>query len=171
MAEHDEAGKQAAQSAATTLKATAKGVAKQAEKVGESAAQIKESTAAVERSAVELTDSADRRTVLAADRTVLASERTYAAWIRTGMVALASGIGAHALISQQMPRWLVLFTTASMISFSVFCYMSAVWRQLQQVRVPKPDTPRLPSVALVTFSVLLSLVSVATLVVIVFGEV
>ena len=169
MAERDEPAKEA-QSTATSLKVTAKGVAKQAEKVGASAEQIKQSSAAVERSAVELTESADRRTVLAADRTVLAAERTYAAWIRTGLVSLASGIGAHALISQQMPRWLVIFTATAMIAFSVFCYMAAVWRQLQRVRPPQPDTPRLPSAALVTFSVLLSLVSIATLVVITFGK-
>src|SRR5262249_61901303 len=39
-------------------------------------------------------------TELAADRTVFAAERTYAAWVRTGLMALASGIGAKALLSE-----------------------------------------------------------------------
>lgn len=45
----------------------------------------------------------DRRTVLAADRTVYAAERTYAAWMRTGLTALASGVGAKALLADVVP--------------------------------------------------------------------
>jgi len=52
------------------------------------------------RSTYGVEDSAERTTQLAADRTVFAAERTYAAWVRTGLLALASGIGAKALLSE-----------------------------------------------------------------------
>jgi putative membrane protein len=45
-------------------------------------------------------DSAERTTQLAADRTVFAAEHTYAAWVRTGLLAMASGIGAKARCSR-----------------------------------------------------------------------
>jgi hypothetical protein len=69
------------------------------EKLAESAEKIKHSTYGVE-------DSAEGATQLAADRTVFAAERTYAAWVRTGLLALASGIGAKALLSEVIPEWL-----------------------------------------------------------------
>jgi Domain of unknown function (DUF202) len=69
------------------------------EKLAESAEKIKHSTYGVE-------DSAEGTTQLAADRTVFAAERTYAAWVRTGRLALASGIGAKALLSEVIPEWL-----------------------------------------------------------------
>lgn len=144
----------------------AQNVEKQAEQVRESAAQIEASAGAVERSTDQLTDSADRRTVLAADRTVLAAERTYAAWIRTGLVAFASGLGAHALLDQELPRWLVVASATVMITFSIFCYAAAVWRNLQRVGAPAPDAPRLPSVILVVFSTLLIVIAGASLIVI-----
>jgi putative membrane protein len=148
---------------------TARAVVKQAEQLGRSADNIEASAGAVVRSADQLTDSADRRTVLAADRTMLAAERTYAAWIRTGLVALASGIGAHALLEQRTPQWFIIFMATAMIAFSAFCFVAAVWRQLQRVGSPEPDTPQLPAYLLVTFSVLLTLTAGASLLVIIFG--
>jgi putative membrane protein len=146
---------------------TARAVEKQAQHVSKSADQLKASAGAIERSASDLTDSADRRTVLATDRTVLAAERTYAAWVRTGLVGLASGIGAHAVLDQKGARWLIVSAASVMIAFSIFCFMAAVWRQLPLARAPKPDTPQLPVVILVLFSILLSLTAAASLVVIV----
>src|SRR5205085_8595713 len=61
-------------------------------------------------SAQKLGDSADRRTELAADRTVFAAERTYAAWVRTGLVALASGIGAKKLLAGLVPESMIVAT-------------------------------------------------------------
>src|SRR5436190_5780271 len=76
------------------------------EKLADSAEKIKRSTYQVE-------DNADRTTQLAADRTVFAAERTYAAWVRTGLMALASGIGAKALLSGVIPQWLIIATGLS----------------------------------------------------------
>jgi putative membrane protein len=47
--------------------------------------------------------SLDRNTQLAVDRTILAAERAYAAWVRTGLAALASGVGARALLAGTLP--------------------------------------------------------------------
>lgn len=149
--------------------ATAQAVAKQAEQVTRSADNIEASAGAVARSADLLTDSADRRTVLAADRTLLAAERTYAAWIRTGLVALASGIGAHAVLAESAPQWLIIFTATAMIAFSAFCFVAAVWRQLQSIGSPRPDTPQLPVWLLLALSLLLILTAGATLVAIIVG--
>ncbi|WP_112543229.1 DUF202 domain-containing protein [Rhizobium sp. BK379] len=60
------------------------------------------------------TQGPDRRTVLAADRTVYAAERTYAAWMRTGLTALASGIGAKALLAEVVPEFLIVTTGTGM---------------------------------------------------------
>ena len=154
---------------AAQVGAAAKGVAKQAEEVPKSATQLEASAGAVERSTDYLTESADRRTVLSADRTVLAAERTYAAWIRTGLVALASGIGAKALTEGQLPAWLAIASSAAMILFSMFCFLAAVWRNLQSIAPPEPTMKRLPSIVLILFSLLLSAVSLATLYVAIFG--
>jgi Domain of unknown function (DUF202) len=66
-------------------------------KLAERAEKIKHSTYGVE-------DSAERTTQLAADRTVFAAERTYAAWVRTGLLPLASGIGARRYFRKSSPN-------------------------------------------------------------------
>jgi putative membrane protein len=93
------------------------------QKLAESAEKIKDSTYRVE-------DSAERTTQLAADRTVFAAERTYAAWVRTGLLALASGIGAKALLAELLPQWLIIATGSVLVLFSAFCFGAAVWRHL-----------------------------------------
>jgi putative membrane protein len=116
-------------------------------------------------------DSADRRTELAADRTVFAAERTYAAWVRTGLVALASGIGARKLLEGILPGWLILLTGSVLILFSAMCFVAGVWRQfLTGAPPPNPDVPRLPSVVLVAVNGFLALVALAVLLGILFGH-
>jgi putative membrane protein len=106
-------------------------------KLKDSAVRIKDSAAQMERSTARVEDSADRRTELAADRTIFAAERTYSAWVRTGLVAMASGIGAKALMSDVLPEWLVITTASVLMLFSVFCFSAAVWRHLY----PGPPPP------------------------------
>ena len=76
------------------------------EHLKESADQTKAAAQSTAHAAERTKDSADRRTELAADRTVFAAERTYAAWVRTGLVALASGIGAKKLLEGVVPGWI-----------------------------------------------------------------
>src|SRR5690349_17112951 len=111
--------------------------------------------------AAEITkDSADRRTELAADRTVFAAERTYAAWVRTGLVALASGIGAKKLLEGIVPVWLIVATGTVLILFSAFCFVAGVWRQLfVGAPPPNPDVHRLPPLILVVVNGFLALVA------------
>lgn len=125
--------------------------------------QLVHSAATLARSASNQEDSADRRTELAADRTVLAAERTYAAWVRTGLSALASGVGAGALLARILPDWVGKLTGTLLIAFSAFCFAAAVWRQMAQV-APRPDTPRLPAPLLIGVNGFLALVSLAALV-------
>lgn len=66
--------------------------------VQKNSAKLAHSAKRLERSTERVEDSADRRTELAADRTIFAAERTYAAWVRTGLVSLASGVGAEAAL-------------------------------------------------------------------------
>lgn len=122
------------------------------------------SAAQLEHSAEEQTDSADRRTELAADRTMLAAERTYAAWVRTGLAALASGIGARALLDKVVPDWLIGATGSVLILFSGFCFVAAVWRQMSDVRPPRPDTRRIPAALLIAVNGFLLIVSLTALV-------
>src|SRR5476651_1223354 len=76
--------------------------------LGKSGKRLADSAVKLEVSTGRIEDSADRRTELAADRTLFAAERTYNAWVRTGLLALASGIGAKALLTGLVPDWLIL---------------------------------------------------------------
>src|SRR6202163_1987503 len=98
--------------------------------VQNSTLKLAETVETIEKSTVRVEDSADRRTELAADRTLFAAERTYAAWVRTGLVAMASGIGAKALLAGVVPQWLIMLTGSVLVLFSVFCFGAAVWRHL-----------------------------------------
>ena len=86
--------------------------AKSGKKLADSAVKLEVSTGRIE-------DSADRRTELAADRTLFAAERTYNAWVRTGLLALASGIGAKALLTGLVPDWLILANGSVLVLLDV----------------------------------------------------
>jgi putative membrane protein len=127
--------------------------------------KLAESAEVMEASSVEQTDSADRRTELAANRTVLAAERTYAAWVRTGLAALAAGVGAQALLEEVVPGWLTRPTASTLVFFSAFCFVAAVWRELRPgAPPPKPDTRRLPAPLLLALNGFLAFVSLMALV-------
>jgi len=130
-------------------------------KVEESAERVKDSAARMERGSRHMEFSADRRTELAADRTVFAAERTYAAWVRTGLVSMASGIGAKALLENIVPHWLVLLTGTVLVLFSAFCFGAAVWRNLYH---PAPDANRIHPAVLISVNGFLIIVAVAALI-------
>ena len=138
-------------------------VAQSAETLKESAVQIKDSAVHTEQSTARIEDSADRRTGLASDRTVFAAERTYAAWVRTGLVAMASGIGARALLTGVVPEFLIIATGSVLILFSAFCYAAAVWRSLYDAD-PTPGAKRLPPALLISINGFLVLVALAALI-------
>ena len=145
------------------VKRTARAVEQHSRNVTDSAAETKHAAAAIE-------SSADLNTRLAADRNILAAERTYAAWVRTGLFALASAVGARALLSGVVPDWLVLADATMLIAFSIFCFCAAIWRQLDPG--PPPPVPQLrqiPRAALITMNGFLALVSLAALIGIWFG--
>ena len=135
------------------------------------ARKLAKSADQMETSAGRMEDSADRRTQLAADRTVFAAERTYAAWVRTGLVALASGIGAKALLKGVVPEWLVIVNASVLVLFSVFCFAAAVWRQVNPgPPPPRPDAHRIYPAFLLAVNAFLSLVSIMALLGIWFGR-
>ena len=132
-------------------------LAKQAEKVKESAADLRRSASKVERSA-------DRNTVLAADRNVFAAERTYAAWVRTALAALVAGGGAKAVLSGLLPSWWGTLIGSTLVLFSIFCLVAAVWRELNPgPPPPQTDVPRIPTAVLLIINGLLILVTLAVL--------
>ena len=140
------------------VKKTARAVEQQSRKVADQAAETKQAATRIETSA-------DRTTQLAADRNVLAAERTYAAWVRTGLFALASGIGARALLHGVLPEWLVLADATALIAFSIFCFGAAIWRQLDPgPLVHAPKLMRIPGPVLIAVNGFLALVSCAALV-------
>jgi putative membrane protein len=143
--------------AAAAVKQTAQAVERHSRKIADSAHELESSSAHIE-------DSAERTTRLAADRKLLAAERTYAAWVRTGLFALASGIGARALLTGLMPEWLVRADASLLIAFSVFCFAAAIWRHLcPGPPPPMPDVRRVPGALLVVVNAFLALVSLAAL--------
>jgi putative membrane protein len=138
----------------------------------QSSAKIAESAKKMVRSTERVEDSADRRTELAADRTVFAAERTYAAWVRTGLLALASGIGAKQLLTGLLPAWLVILTGTVLVLFSAFCFGAGVWRDLHPgPPPPRPDIPRLPPALLIAVNTFLAIVALVSLLGIWFGKV
>jgi putative membrane protein len=141
------------------------------EKLDRSGRKLARSAETLEDSAENLEGSADRRTQLAADRTVFAAERTYAAWVRTGLVSLASGVGAKKLLAGLIPEWMIVATGSLLVLFSAFCFAAAVWRQLYPgAPPPKPDTRRIEPWLLVLVNGFLALVALAALVGIWFGR-
>jgi len=133
--------------------------------------KVERSTQSVQRSTENMEGSAGRRTQLAADRTVFAAERTYAAWVRTGLVSLASGIGAKKLLAGIIPEWMIVVTGSLLVLFSAFCFAAAVWRQLYPgPPPPDPDTRRIEPWLLVLVNGSLAMVAVAALVGIWFGR-
>ncbi len=127
--------------------------------------ELRKSAAAVASSAQAVSESSDRSTELAADRTLLAAERTYAAWVRTALAALASGVGARALLEKTVPVWMAQVTGTVLVLFAAFCFVAAVWRQLREaVPPPRPDLRPMPRVLLVAVNGFLLLVTLAVLV-------
>ena len=140
-----------------TVKKTLDAIHEQSRGVAETAHDVHRATAHVE-------SSADRTTRLAADRTLLAAERTYAAWVRTGLFALASGIGARALLTGLMSEWMILADATALILFSVFCFGAAIWRHLQPGTAPPlPHVHQIPPAVLMVLNAFLALVSIAAL--------
>lgn len=112
-------------------------------------------------------DGVDRRTVLATSRTLLAAERTYAAWVRTALAALASGVGARALLADVMPVWFAQICGSVLILFSIFCFAAAVWRQIGGgMYRSTADIRPMPRALLVAVNGLLAVVAVAALIVV-----
>jgi putative membrane protein len=119
----------------------------------------------IQEKTAELADAADRRTILATDRTYLASERTYAAWMRTALAALASGVGARALLHDILPGIAGKLSASALVVFALFCLVAAVWRQLQGVKPPPhPDIQPIPHTLLIPTNAVLGIVSLIVLV-------
>jgi putative membrane protein len=141
------------------------------ETVQKSSAKLADSARQMERSTERVEDSADRRTELAADRTIFAAERTYAAWVRTGLVSLASGVGADKLLSGVIWHWMIVATGSVLVLFSAFCFVAGVWRNLNPgAPPPLPDARQLPRFLLVAINGFLTVVAIVTLIGIWFGR-
>ena len=107
---------------------------------------------------------AERTTQLAMDRTVYAAERTYAAWVRTGLVALASGLGAEKLLQDAVPKWMILGAGTILVLFSAFCFVAGIWRQIfTGSSDPEPDVRHMPKIILVIVNSFLALVALTAL--------
>ena len=125
-------------------------------------ADVRDSARDVHRATEKVESHAERTTRLAADRTVLAAERTYAAWVRTGLFALASGIGARALLTGLMPKWLIVADSTALVAFSVFCFAAAIWRELKPgPPPPEPRVQQIPRIVLIVLNAFLAIVSIA----------
>lgn len=131
----------------------------------ETASQTKQAAKETASAAKQTKDSADRRTELAADRTVFAAERTYAAWVRTGLVAMASGVGARKLLEGSVPHWMAFGAATALLLFSAFCFVAGVWRQVfSAAPPPNPDVPRIHPAILTCVNLFLAIVSLTAMV-------
>lgn len=85
--------------------------------------------------------------------------------MRTGLAALASGVGAKALLAHLLPSWFGAITGSTLIVFSAFCFVAAVWREAVHVAPPTaPDVQRLPGFLLVGLNGFLVVLDCAALV-------
>lgn len=162
-AAHTEAAADNAATAAAHARAAAQETTQAASRTSEAAETSAEAAQVTATAAVITKDSAERRTELAGDRTVFAAERTYAAWVRTGLVGLASGIGARALLEGLVPGWMVMAQATVLMLFAIFCFGAGVWRQVFKVEPEAPDITRLPGAALIAVNLFLSLVAATAL--------
>jgi len=104
----------------------------------------------------------ERRDSLAEERTGLAAERTYAAWMRTGLAGLAAGAGAPRLLSVESSSVMVKLIATLLLSFSIFCFAAAVWREVSAEREMRSTRePRLPVWLLTAVSAGLCLAALA----------
>lgn len=141
-------------------------------RLASSAEKLKDSATRIVRDSARMEFSADRRTELAADRTVFAAERTYAAWVRTGLVAMASGVGARPLLEGIVANWLIVMTGSVLVLFSAFCFGAAVWRNFYHPEPPPaPNAVRIHPAVLIVVNGVLILVALAAFVDILFGRV
>jgi putative membrane protein len=163
----------AAESAATAAETTATAAQRTTQAAARTSAAAETSAVAAQTTAtaaVITKDSAERRTELAGDRTVFAAERTYAAWVRTGLVGLAGGIGARALLDGLVPPWMATAQASVLMLFAIFCFVAGVWRQIFKVELDAPDIDRLPGWVLIGVNVFLSLVAATALMGILIGR-
>ena len=54
--------------------------------------------------------------------------------MRTGLVAMASGVGARPLLEGVEADWLIIMTGSVLVLFSAFCFGAAVWRNFYRPR-------------------------------------
>jgi len=81
------------------------------------------------------------------------------------LAALASGVGASALLTNVVPALLVGATGSVLMLFSAFCFGAAIWREFKpRAWPPKPDTRRLPLRLLASANGFLALTSLAALI-------
>lgn len=91
--------------------------------------------------------------------------------MRTGLAALASGIGAKALLEGVVHEYLIIATGTVLVLFSAFCFATAVWREIHPgPPPPQPDVGRIPPHLLVVINGFLVLVALAAMLGIWFGE-
>ena len=158
---------EAAESAASAAEETSTAAQKTTQAASKTSAAAETSAQAAQvtaKAAVVTKDSAERRTELAGDRTIFAAERTYAAWVRTGLVGLASAIGARTLLEGLVPGWMVMAQASVLMLFAVFCFIAGVWRQLFKVEPLAPDIRKLPGWMLIAVNLFLALVAATALV-------
>lgn len=134
-----------------------------ATRTSEAAATSARTATTTATAAVITKDSAERRTELAGDRTVFAAEHTYAAWARTGLVGLASGIGARTLLEGLVPSWMVMAQASVLMLFAILCFTAGVWRQVLKIEPPAPDIDRPPGWVLTGVNAFLSSVAATAL--------
>ena len=85
--------------------------------------------------------------------------------MRTGLFALASGVGARALLTGILPEWLVQADASMLIAFSIFCFSAAIWRHLNPgPPPPQPAVQQIPRFVLIVVNGFLALVSLAALI-------
>lgn len=83
----------------------------------------------------------------------------------TGIAALASGIGAKALLEQHVSDELTTASSFVLLLFAAFCFVAGVWRQLLRgAPPPRPDVPILPTWLLIAFNGFLVVVCLAVMI-------
>jgi putative membrane protein len=80
------------------------------------------------------------------------------------LAALASGVGARAVLEHALPIWLVRITASVLILFAGFCLAAAIWREFYSLPPGKTHLSVMPRYVIIPINGFLILVTLAALV-------
>ena len=84
--------------------------------------------------------------------------------MRTGLAALATGVGARAVLAEVLPLLLARLTASVLILFAAFCLVAAIWREFYTLPRDRVGLGVVPRWLLIPVNLFLMLVALAAMI-------